>query len=79
MKLIITGVGHSEKSKSAAAPSTKPASTQSFSATVMQTTDNGEKKAHLPGLTCICGTNDPCYGFSGTQIRVTWTSETTCL
>lgn len=44
MKVIITGVGHSEKSKSVAAPLIKPALTRSFSATVMQTIDNGEKK-----------------------------------
>lgn len=41
---IITGEGPSERSKRAAAPSTKAAPTRSFSATAMLTTDNGERR-----------------------------------
>lgn len=47
MKVTIIGVGLSEKSKSAAALSTKPALTQSFSATVMLTIDNGKMHQKL--------------------------------
>lgn len=46
-RVTITGEELSEKSKSAAVLSTKPALIQSFSATAMQTTGNGEtKKPH---------------------------------
>lgn len=44
MSAIITGEEPSGRSKCAAAPSTKAAPTQGFSATVMLTTDNGERR-----------------------------------
>lgn len=37
-----------------AALSTKPAPIPSFNATVMLTIDNGERRTHCAGLTCIC-------------------------
>lgn len=46
MRVIITGAGRSEKSKNAAVSSIRPAWTPGFSATVMLTTDNGERRAH---------------------------------
>lgn len=49
---------HSEKSKSVAALSTKPAPIPSFSATVMLTTGNGERRIHRAGLACIIDTDD---------------------
>lgn len=44
MSAIITGEEPSERPKCAAAPSTKAAPTQGFSATAMPTTDNGERR-----------------------------------
>lgn len=42
MRVTITGEGRSEKSKNVVALLIKPVLTQSFSATVMLTTDNGK-------------------------------------
>lgn len=46
MSVTITGVEHSERSRSVAVLSIKPASIPSFNATVMLTIDNGERKIH---------------------------------
>lgn len=66
MKVTITGVGLSEKSKSVAVLSTKPVWTQSFSATVMQTIDNG-KTLRFFFFVLASESNSPClcaYRFS---------------
>ena len=48
MRVITTGEELSVRSKSAAVPSTRPARTPSSTATVMQTTDNGNTRgSHL--------------------------------
>lgn len=46
MRVTITGEEHSERSRSVAALSTKPALIPSFNATVMLTIDNGEGQIH---------------------------------
>lgn len=46
MRVTITGEELSERSKSAAVPSTKPALIQSSSATVMQTIGSGKTRMH---------------------------------
>lgn len=81
MKVIITGEELSERSKSAAAPSTKPVLIQSSSATAMQTTGSG-KTAPIMLVYFVINffaiTNGhPNHFRSGTQIKVTWTSGTT--
>lgn len=45
MRVTTTGEERSERSKSVAAPSTRPVLTPSINVTVMQTTDNGETRA----------------------------------
>lgn len=53
-RVTITGEERSEKSKSAAVLSTKPALIQSLSATAMQTTGDGEtKKKNKNPLSCL--------------------------
>lgn len=79
-RVTITGEERSEKSKSAAVLSTKPALIQSLSATAMQTTGDGETKKtptellNLFSLTTM--KRHPNCGLSGTRIKATWTSET---
>lgn len=80
-RVTITGEERSEKSKSAAVLSTKPALIQSFSATAMQTTGNGETKKKNPTeliklLSLTTMKQHPNCGLSGTRIKATWTSET---
>lgn len=57
-RVTITGVERSERSKSVAAQSTKPAPIPSFNATVMLTIDNGERGMNCAGLACICGADN---------------------
>lgn len=80
-RVTITGAEPSERFKSVAALSTKPAPIPSFSATVTLTIDNGKRGDTFcrDSLNRSHWSEDPRCGFSGTQIRATWTSETTCL
>lgn len=61
MRVTITGEEHSERFKSAAVPSTKPALIQSSSATVMQTIGSGKTRMHtyypVSLLAHFCGNN----------------------